>query len=40
VGIRASKIQAYDGSEIIYLNGDLLSQKPDQFGLYQIKREE
>ena len=26
VGIRASKTQAYDGSEIILPNGDLLSQ--------------
>jgi len=27
VGIRASKIQAYDGSEIVVPNGDLLSQQ-------------
>ncbi|WP_075349717.1 mechanosensitive ion channel domain-containing protein [Algoriphagus marinus] len=38
VGIRASKIQAYDGSEIILPNGDLLSQSLINWTLSDKKR--
>jgi potassium-dependent mechanosensitive channel len=38
VGIRASKIQAYDGSEIVIPNGDLLSQSLINWTLSDKKR--
>jgi len=38
VGIRASKIQAYDGSEIVIPNGDLLSQSLVNWTLSDKKR--
>ncbi|MFC5624418.1 mechanosensitive ion channel family protein [Algoriphagus winogradskyi] len=38
VGIRASKIQAYDGSEIVVPNGDLLSQSLINWTLSDKKR--
>lgn len=38
VGIRASKIQAYDGSEIVVPNGDLLSQSLVNWTLSDKKR--
>lgn len=38
VGIRASKIQAYDGSEIVVPNGDLLSQSLINWTLSDRKR--